>query len=124
MEKDQLMAIIRDVAKEDVIPIVELLLEEGITMLEVSLSNETKGLACLEAVSQHFSAKQLTIGAGTVVEKNQIQKVKQAGATFIMTPGFEKKYCRRMHKTRHSCFSRSIFPRRNYGRNTIRHRNF
>lgn len=54
MEKDQLMAIIRDVAKEDVIPIVELLLEEGITMLEVSLSNETKGLACLEAVSQHF----------------------------------------------------------------------
>lgn len=90
MEKDQLMAIIRDVAKEDFIPIVELLLEEGITMLEVSLSNETKGLACLEAVSQHFSAKQLTIGAGTVVEKNQIQKVKQAGATFIMTPGFEK----------------------------------
>lgn len=69
MEKDQLMAIIRDVAKEDFIPIVELLLEEGITMLEVSLSNETKGLACLEAVSQHFSAKQLTIGAGTVVEK-------------------------------------------------------
>lgn len=32
MEKDQLMAIIRDVAKEDVIPIVELLLEEGITI--------------------------------------------------------------------------------------------
>lgn len=58
-------------------------------MLEVSLSNETKGLACLEAVSQHFSAKQLTIGAGTVVEKPN-SKVKQAGATFIMTPGFEK----------------------------------
>ncbi|MBC6297171.1 bifunctional 4-hydroxy-2-oxoglutarate aldolase/2-dehydro-3-deoxy-phosphogluconate aldolase [Listeria sp. FSL L7-1517] len=90
IEKNEIMAIIRDVDLVDIIPIVEVLIDEGITKLEVSLSNEAKGLGCLEALSRHYSKEQLTLGAGTVVYLEQIKKVQQAGATFIITPGFEK----------------------------------
>ena len=51
MELSKLIAIIRDVDAVDVIPIVRVLIEEGISTVEVSLSNEEIGFQCIEKLA-------------------------------------------------------------------------
>lgn len=90
MKLGKLMAIIRDVEVEDVVSIVEVLIDEGITYIEVSLSDEEKGLECIEALSKNFEGNILKLGVGTVIDEEQLEKSVKAGAKYIITPGWNK----------------------------------
>ncbi|MEJ8767792.1 bifunctional 4-hydroxy-2-oxoglutarate aldolase/2-dehydro-3-deoxy-phosphogluconate aldolase [Oceanobacillus sp. HCA-5259] len=84
-----LIAIIRGVDPEDILPITKGLLESGISWLEVSLSDEAKGLECIRKVSDAF-ADEVQLGVGTVISERQVDAALEAGATYIITPGWDR----------------------------------
>ena len=90
MRPNKLLAIIRDVLPEDVVPIVQGLIAEGIRDVEVSLSNPEGGLGCLKKLADYFSSEELYLGAGTVLTESQIEQVLAAGGRYIITPGWNK----------------------------------
>jgi 2-dehydro-3-deoxyphosphogluconate aldolase/(4S)-4-hydroxy-2-oxoglutarate aldolase len=61
------------------------LLDAGIDCAEVTLRTPS-ALAAIEAMS---GLAGLTVGAGTVTDADQIQPCLDAGATFIVSPGFD-----------------------------------
>lgn len=71
---------------EDIIPLSEILLEEGLPVLEITL--RTPG--SIDAIKKLRSKyPNITIGAGTVVTTEQAKEAIEAGANFIVSPGFD-----------------------------------
>lgn len=66
-------------------PLAECLLEGGVSAIELTL--RTPGaLAAMEAIAS--AAPAMMIGAGTVLNTEQLAAVRDAGATFAVAPGF------------------------------------
>lgn len=90
MLKDiKLMAIIRNVDPVYVEDIVAVLLEEGINSLELSLSEREKGFLCMERIQERFSEAEINLGAGTVTNKEEVDRLVSMGVRFILTPGYD-----------------------------------
>lgn len=74
-------------------PLAEVLIEEGIPTIEVTLRSECS----LEAISEiKKSFPDMIVGAGTVLDCEAVDKALAAGADYIVTPGFDEeivKYC-------------------------------
>ncbi|MEG0359045.1 MAG: bifunctional 4-hydroxy-2-oxoglutarate aldolase/2-dehydro-3-deoxy-phosphogluconate aldolase [Anaerorhabdus sp.] len=88
MSKFCCIAILRDIQPNDCEAIVKTLLEEGITKLEISLSNEEIGYQSIERILEKFKG-QAEIGAGTVTTVEQISVLKKLGVDFIITPAYD-----------------------------------
>lgn len=104
INEDTIIAIIRGVQPEGVSDIVKALVEEGICWIEVSLSEEEMGLACLRRLTQEYVGD-LHLGAGTVTSPVQVDQALDAGAQYIITPGWDRELVRYAQK-REIC----IFP--------------
>ncbi|MBS8265649.1 bifunctional 4-hydroxy-2-oxoglutarate aldolase/2-dehydro-3-deoxy-phosphogluconate aldolase [Mesobacillus boroniphilus] len=89
LEKGTIVAIIRGVDPTEVIDIQEALLEGGINWVEVSLSEEEKGLECIRILNETFGDR-IHLGVGTVTSITQAKKAIDAGARYIITPGWDK----------------------------------
>lgn len=94
MRERTIIAIIRSVKAYDVVAIAEALHGEGINWLEVSLSDEYNGLACIQQLHTHISSSQIKLGAGTVTTLRQATLAQQAGATYMITPGWDRELVR------------------------------
>lgn len=66
------------------VPMAHALLEGGIDVMEITLRHAA-GLAAIEQVAKHVP--QMHVGAGTVTRAQEMQKVKDAGASFALSPG-------------------------------------
>lgn len=66
------------------VPLAQALLDGGISVMEVTLRTE-HGLAAIEAIAKEFP--QALIGAGTVVNAQQLAQVAAAGGKFAISPG-------------------------------------
>ena len=66
------------------VPLAEALLAGGIDVMEITLRTP-QGLACIEAVARNVPAMHL--GAGTVTQAVDVQRVIDAGARFALSPG-------------------------------------
>ena len=78
---------------EDAVPLGHTLVEVGLPIIEVTFRTE----AAEKSIS-HLTKKipRLYVGAGTVLKIEQVEKAVNAGAQFIVTPGFNPKivdYC-------------------------------
>lgn len=91
--KGTLIAILRDVDSSHVSAIAEVLLEHGINWVEVSLSEETKGLDTVRILSREFGHN-IHLGAGTVISNRLVDEAVDAGATYIITPGWDRELAR------------------------------
>ncbi|MTW85808.1 aldolase [Virgibacillus dakarensis] len=89
MKKDTLIAIIRGVNSDDIVDITKCLLDSGISWMEVSLSDEEKGLECIKKVSESFG-NQIHLGVGTITTTRQVDASIVAGANYIITPGWDQ----------------------------------
>lgn len=96
-QKGNIVAIIRGVDPSEVISIQEALLEGGINWVEVSLSEEAKGLACIRKLHEKFG-QDIYLGVGTVTTIDQAKKAIAAGAKFVLTPGWDKELVQEMKK--------------------------
>lgn len=95
--KGNIVAIIRGVDPLEVISIQEALLEGGINWVEVSLSEEGKGLACIRKLHEKFG-QDIYLGVGTVTTVDQARKAIAAGARFVLTPGWDKELIQELKK--------------------------
>ncbi|WP_394126652.1 bifunctional 4-hydroxy-2-oxoglutarate aldolase/2-dehydro-3-deoxy-phosphogluconate aldolase [Vibrio hepatarius] len=70
---------------QDIIPLGKVLAENGLPAAEITFRSE----AAVEAIRLLREAQpDMLIGAGTVLNKEQAIAAKEAGATFIVSPGF------------------------------------
>jgi len=70
---------------EDIIPLGKVLAENGLPAAEITFRSD----AAVEAIRLlRESQPDMLIGAGTVLNKEQAIAAKEAGATFIVSPGF------------------------------------
>ncbi|EGA64750.1 bifunctional 4-hydroxy-2-oxoglutarate aldolase/2-dehydro-3-deoxy-phosphogluconate aldolase [Vibrio brasiliensis] len=70
---------------EDIIPLGKVLAENGLPAAEITFRSD----AAVEAIRLlHESQPDMLIGAGTVLNREQAIAAQQAGATFIVAPGF------------------------------------
>jgi len=90
LKNKEVIAIIRNIDPQYVVSIAKILTQCNVFNIEVSLSNEEQGLACLEELSSAFSKSQITLGAGTIIKKEQVAMAKKAGAAYIITPGWNE----------------------------------
>ncbi len=69
-------------------PLAEALLAGGIRSIEITLRTEA-GLDAIAAISDY--ANELAIGAGTVVNIEQLKQVFDLGVNYVISPGFSPK---------------------------------
>jgi 2-dehydro-3-deoxyphosphogluconate aldolase/(4S)-4-hydroxy-2-oxoglutarate aldolase len=84
IERARLLAIIRADDPED--ELVEALLEGGVEVVELSLVSRGS-LAAIERWRSRFP--ELVLGAGTVLDEDACDRAIDAGAAFLISPGFE-----------------------------------
>ena len=80
----ELIAILRGVTPHEVIAIADELILSGITKIEVPL-NSPNAYESIETLANRFSSE-VVIGAGTVLEKNEVASVCNAGGKMIVSP--------------------------------------
>lgn len=90
----KVIAIIRGISSEYIIPTVQALKDGGITCVEVtfSMSSEEKSLDTLKSISmikEHFGDS-IAVGAGTVLTPENVRKAQEAGATYIISPNVDE----------------------------------
>lgn len=94
IEEHKLIAILRNIPNEKLIPTAEALYAGGIRLLEItfaadgSKNQEVQGN--IKRLTEHFQEKML-IGAGTVVSEEQVRLTKMAGGTFVISPNTNRK---------------------------------
>ena len=80
----ELIAILRGVTPHEVIAIADELILSGITKIEVPL-NSPNAYESIETLANRFSSE-VVIGAGTVLKKNEVASVCNAGGKMIVSP--------------------------------------
>jgi 2-dehydro-3-deoxyphosphogluconate aldolase/(4S)-4-hydroxy-2-oxoglutarate aldolase len=84
-----IIAIARGVKSDKIAAVGEAILRAGLKYMEVSLSDEGEGIACLKELNRQFGDN-LRLGAGTVVRPDQVDRALAAGAKYIITPGWDR----------------------------------
>jgi 2-dehydro-3-deoxyphosphogalactonate aldolase len=79
-----LIAILRGVTPHEVVPIGEALVDAGFSLIEVPL-NSPDPLESVARLAKAFAGRAI-IGAGTVLEDQEVEAVQAAGGTMIVSP--------------------------------------
>ena len=79
-----LIAILRGITPKEVCQVAEVLIQSGITIIEVPL-NSPNALKSIELMVKSFE-KEIVFGAGTVLNKIQVQDVYDSGGSLIVSP--------------------------------------
>lgn len=90
VDKEKLIAIVRGVKKEQLIPLAEAMFKGGIRLLEVTYSangsvSDEETAQNIKMLCEHFGDRML-IGAGTVIKESQVELTAKAGGKFIISP--------------------------------------
>ena len=83
-EKLPVMGIIRNLDEEDLEPLIETAVDSGLETLEFALNSNNALSLIRNAVA--ISSGRLTIGAGTVLNKEDLKAATDAGASFVVSP--------------------------------------
>lgn len=86
----KLIAIVRGVKKEQLIPLAEAMYEGGIRLLEITYSadgsvSDEDTATNIKMLADRFGGR-MYIGAGTVIKPSQVELTKKAGGKFIISP--------------------------------------
>ncbi len=84
LERCDLVAILRGVTPEEVVPIGEALAEGGFAVVEVPL-NSPRPVESIRRLVAHFGER-LLVGAGTVMSAAQVATVADAGGRLVVLP--------------------------------------
>lgn len=85
-KKIPIMGILRGVKEEIITPLVETIVNSGLKTVEITMNTENAP----ELINKMVKAakKNITVGAGTVLNLDDMHKALNAGATFIVSPTF------------------------------------
>jgi len=90
VEENKIVAIVRGIESEKLIPVAEAMYEGGIRLLEITYSangsvSDEQTAENIRILSEHFKGR-MYIGAGTVITEKQVELTKKAGGQFIISP--------------------------------------
>lgn len=88
-EQTRIIAIVRGVDRERILPLAEAMYDGGIRMLEVTL-NSVGAYYMIKDLVKHLG-KTMFIGAGTVLDTKDAKAALEAGASFLVTPNTDKR---------------------------------
>ena len=94
IEKHKVIAIVRGVPKEKVLETVRALYAGGIQLMEVTFSQASP--TCIEDTTESIKTIQkimgdkICVGAGTVMNKEQVQAAVDVGAKYIISPNADR----------------------------------
>lgn len=95
----KVVAILRGVQEDKLIPVAEALYEGGIRMIECTFDHSRED--CIEAncrmiaaLAKHFAGR-MHVGAGTVLTAEEVDATVQAGGEFIISPNVDEAVIRR-----------------------------
>ena len=80
----ELIAILRGVTPKEACQVAEVLIKSGITIIEVPL-NSPNALESIELMVKSFD-EEIIFGAGTVLNKTQVQEVYDCGGRLVVSP--------------------------------------
>lgn len=83
-KKLPVMGILRGISPSDLEPLLETVIEAGLETIEIALNTDNAITLIRKAVK--VSSGKLTVGAGTVLNEEDLKRAIDAGATFIVTP--------------------------------------
>jgi len=83
-KKLPILGILRGVKEEAIEPLVESVISSGLETIEITMN--TKGASKLIRKMADLAKKRLTIGAGTVLAKDELKEALDSGASFIVMP--------------------------------------
>ena len=107
-EKSPIVGIIRNVSFEDVIQILPIYREAGLTTIEITMNTPDAENIIKHAIENEQQG--LNIGAGTVCDKKDLKRALRAGAQFIVTPITDKKVIKACVKKGIPIFSGAFTP--------------
>ncbi len=87
-----LVAILRGITSEQIIPVASALIAEGYRLIEVPL-NSPDALTSIRYLAKEFG-HQAIVGAGTVTNMRQLNEVLETGARLIVTPNMNPEVIR------------------------------
>ena len=82
-----IIAILRGIKPEEVLDIVHVIVDSGITQVEVPL-NSPRAFESIELIRDEFKSS-IQFGAGTVTDVEQVEILSRIGVDFIVSPNFE-----------------------------------
>ena len=90
VEKHKIIAIVRGVDSDKLIPLAEAMYDGGVRLLEVTYSangsiSDEETAKNIGTLAKHFGGR-MFIGAGTVLTEKQVEYTKNAGGQFIISP--------------------------------------
>lgn len=90
IEEEKIIAIVRGVAKEKLIPLAQALFNGGIRIIECTYDasgriRDEETASYIETLGGYFGPRML-IGAGTVLTEKQVILTKKAGGNFVISP--------------------------------------
>ena len=90
IEQNKIIAIVRGVSRDALIPLAEALYEGGIRLLEITFCadgkvSDTDTADNIAILAKRFEGR-MAIGAGTVLTESQVELVAKAGGRFIISP--------------------------------------
>ena len=88
LEELKVVPVVKLNKEEDAIPLGEALCAAGLPIAEVTFRTEAAEEAIRKMVGKF---PQMTVGAGTVVNVEQAKQAVDAGAQFLVSPGFNRK---------------------------------
>ncbi|MBD3378915.1 MAG: 2-dehydro-3-deoxyphosphogluconate aldolase, partial [Candidatus Omnitrophica bacterium] len=80
-----LMGILRGITERDIEPLLETAVDSGLRAFEITMN--TEGAPKLIKKAVRISKGRISVGAGTVLGRGQLEEALDAGAGFIVTPG-------------------------------------
>ena len=98
VNQNKLIAIIRGVDRNKLIPMAEALYKGGIRLLEITYSAngstpDSQTADSIKALAEHFKGR-MFIGAGTVLTLEQVRLTRAAGGQFIISPNVKEEVIR------------------------------
>jgi len=94
-EKSPVIPVLTLNDKDEALKVAEALIEGGLSNLEVTLRTQN-ALVCIEALRKEFP--DAIVGAGTVIKTEQLQQLKDVGASFAVSPGFTTSLVKKAQK--------------------------
>lgn len=94
LTEGRIIAIVRGVASEDMLPLVRVLEAGGVRAIEVTFDQRAPEswpdtLRAIRAIADEFNGRVLP-GAGTVLTPEQVRMAHDAGATYIISPDVDE----------------------------------
>ncbi len=96
IQSEKIIPVVKITDIKDTLPVLDALSKEGINIAEITFRTPCASEAIRLAVSKR---KNMTIGAGTVINKEQAKLALECGAEFIVSPGFSAEVAKVCNKT-------------------------